>query len=82
MTATTQHSVRAHLLAIGTAALLLVLGVGVIGATTELAGAVIASGSLVVESYVKKVQHPTGGIVGELNVHDGSHVRADRKSVV
>ena len=37
-------------------------------AMTELSGAVIAEGSLVVESNVKKVQHPTGGIVGELLV--------------
>jgi hypothetical protein len=48
----------------------------VIGATTELAGAVIASGALVVDTNVKKVQHPTGGIVGELLVRDGSQVRA------
>jgi HlyD family secretion protein len=31
-----------------------------------LAGAVTASGTIVVESAVKKVQHPTGGIVGQL----------------
>jgi HlyD family secretion protein len=30
----------------------------------------------VVESNVKKVQHPTGGIVGELHVHDNSRVQA------
>jgi HlyD family secretion protein len=71
----TQRSIRAHLVAIAAAALFLVLGVGVIGATTELAGAVIAAGALVVESSVKKVQHPTGGIVGELLVHDGSRVQ-------
>jgi HlyD family secretion protein len=71
----TQPSIRAHLVAIAAAALFLVLGVGVIGATTELAGAVIAAGALVVESSVKKVQHPTGGIVGELLVHDGSRVQ-------
>jgi HlyD family secretion protein len=65
-----------HLAIIAAIALFLVAGIGVIGATTELAGAVIASGSLVVESNVKKVQHPTGGIVGELLVHDGSHVQA------
>ena len=29
-----------------------------------------------VETNVKKVQHPAGGIVGELRVHDGSHVKA------
>ena len=72
----TQQSIRAHLVAIGAAAVLLVGGVGVIGATTELAGAVIAAGALVVESNVKKVQHPTGGIVGDLLVHDGSQVQA------
>jgi len=72
----TQRSIRVHLLAIAAAALFLVVGIGVIGATTELAGAVIASGALVVQSNVKKVQHPTGGIVGELRVQDGSPVSA------
>jgi HlyD family secretion protein len=71
-----QRSIRAHLLALAAAALFLVAGVGVIGATTELAGAIIASGALVVDSNVKKVQHPTGGIVGELLVHDGARVNA------
>lgn len=61
---------------IGAATAFLVGGVGVIGATTDLAGAVIATGALVVESNVKKVQHPTGGIVGDLLVRDGSHVQA------
>ena len=45
-------------------------------AGTELAGAVIASGAVVVESDLKKVQHPIGGVVDELNVHDGDHVNA------
>jgi HlyD family secretion protein len=44
--------------------------------TTELAGALIASGSIVVDSNVKKVQHPTGGVVGELRVRDGDRVKA------
>jgi HlyD family secretion protein len=43
--------------------------------TTELSGAVVASGSLVVETNVKKVQHPTGGVVGELRVRDGDRVK-------
>lgn len=71
-----QLSIRAHIVGIALAALLLVGGVGVMSATTELAGAVIASGSLVVESNVKKVQHPTGGIVGELLVKEGARVIA------
>src|ERR1700752_3248568 len=38
------------------------------------AGVVIAQGQLVVDTNVKKVQHPTGGVVAELNVRDGSTV--------
>jgi HlyD family secretion protein len=72
----TRSSIRAHLLAIAAATVLLVGGIGVMGASTELAGAIIASGTLVVESNVKKVQHPTGGIVGELLVQDGARVKA------
>ena len=57
-------------------AAVIVVGVGLGGwaAITELSGAVIADGQLVVDSDVKKVQHLTGGIVAELNVHEGSHV--------
>jgi len=43
---------------------------------TKLAGAVIAPGTLVVENNVKKVQHPTGGVVKELRVKDGDKVAA------
>jgi HlyD family secretion protein len=39
-----------------------------------LAGAVIAPGTIVVESNIKKVQHPTGGVVGEILVKGGSEV--------
>jgi HlyD family secretion protein len=53
---------------------LLVGGVGGWAATTQLAGAVIAPGTLVVESHIKKVQHPTGGIVGEILVKEGGVV--------
>ncbi len=72
----TRSSIRAHLLAIAAATVLLVGGIGGWAPTTELAGAVIASGTLVVDSNVKKVQHPTGGIVGELLVRDGARVKA------
>jgi HlyD family secretion protein len=37
---------------------------------------VIAPGQLVVDSNVKKVQHPTGGVVGRLNVREGKEVKA------
>ena len=52
------------------------VGLGGWAATTEFAGAVIAPGQLVVNSNVKKVQHPTGGVVGELRVRDGDRVKA------
>lgn len=69
-------TIRRHLIA-GLCVLgMLVLGVGALSATTEISGAVLAPGLLVVDSNVKKVQHPTGGVIGELLVKDGVHVRA------
>jgi HlyD family secretion protein len=70
-------SIRSHLLAGVLAVVLLAGGVGGWAATTDLAGAVIAQGQMVVESNDKKVQHPTGGIVGELRVREGSRVKAN-----
>ena len=43
--------------------------------TAEISGAVVAAGAVVVDSNVKKVQHPTGGVVGEILIRDGMHVR-------
>jgi HlyD family secretion protein len=54
---------------------LLIGGVGGWASTAQLAGAVIAPGTIVVESNVKKVQHPTGGVVGEILVREGDPVR-------
>ncbi|KMO31186.1 hemolysin secretion protein D [Methylobacterium variabile] len=71
-----RRSVRRHVLLSLSAATLLTGGLGGWAATTELAGAVVAPGTLVVDSFVKKVQHPTGGVVGELRVRDGDVVRA------
>jgi HlyD family secretion protein len=53
---------------------LLVGGAAGWGATAQLAGAVIAQGMIVVESDAKKVQHPSGGVVGEILVKEGSEV--------
>src|SRR3954465_7411295 len=78
-----QRAIRRHLLAGVAAVTILAGGVGGLAATTEISGAVIAAGQLVVDSSVKKVQHPTGGVVGalggavgELRVRDGDHVKA------
>ncbi len=70
------RSIRRHLAAGLALGLVLVGGAGGWAATTELAGAVVASGSFVVDSYVKKVQHPKGGVVGEILVQEGAQVRA------
>jgi HlyD family secretion protein len=72
----TQSSIRRHLTAIFAAAFLMLGSIGLLGAGTLLSGAVVAGGSLVVESTVKKVQHPTGGGVGKLLVDDGARVEA------
>jgi HlyD family secretion protein len=76
-TASTLRSSMRRQMAIGLAVLGLVFGgVGGWAATTSLSGAVIAGGQVVVETNVKKVQHPTGGVVGEILVRDGDRVRA------
>lgn len=71
-----QHSIQRYLLAGMVLVALVTFGIGGWAATTELSSAVIAPGVLVVDSSVKKVQHPTGGVVGELRVRDGDRVRA------
>lgn len=75
-TSTAHRAIRHHLLAGLTLVGVLALGAGGWAATTSLSGAVISNGTLVVNSYVKKVQHPTGGIVADLRVRNGSVVKA------
>jgi HlyD family secretion protein len=70
-----RRSMRRQTLAGLAVVVLLFGGFGVWAATTSLSGAVISAGQVVVESNVKKVQHPTGGIVGEIRVRDGDHVQ-------
>lgn len=71
-----QSSIRHHII-IGLAAVALVAGgVGGWAATTEISGALIAPGSVVVETNARKVQHPTGGVVGEIATTSGNSVNA------
>jgi HlyD family secretion protein len=70
-----QKSIRLHLIIGIVVVLLLVGGVGGWASTAEISGALIAPGSIVVDSNVKKVQHPTGGVVGELRARDGDLVK-------
>ncbi len=69
-------SIRRHLIVGLTVVILLVGGLGGWASTAQISGALIAPGSIVVESSVKKVQHPTGGVVGEVRAHDGDLVKA------
>src|SRR6266436_354119 len=70
-----RRSIRHHILISLVVIVFLVGGIGGWAATSEFAGAVIAQGQLVVDTNVKKVQHPTGGVVAELNVRDGDQVK-------
>ena len=70
------RSIRGHLIFGLTLILVLAVGFGGWASTAQISGALIAPGSVVVDSNVKKVQHPTGGVVGEVRVRDGDIVKA------
>ena len=57
---------------------LIVVGVVAGGWMTlvPLSGAVVVPGNLVVQSNVKTIQHPTGGVVAQIPVHNGMRVNA------
>lgn len=58
--------------------LIALMGASVAGwaANSQLSGAVIAPGVIVIDTSVKKVQHQTGGIVGAIMVKTGDTVKA------
>lgn len=74
--ASVSRSMRRHAMATGLASVVLLAGVGGWAAATTLSGAVVTMGSFVVETNVKLVQHPEGGVVGELLVQEGDEVKA------
>ncbi len=71
-----RRSLGRHMTAVTLLALALVGGIGGWAATTELSSAVVATGTVIVDSNVKKIQHLTGGIVGEVAVKEGDRVEA------
>ena len=71
-----RFSIKRHLIVGLSVVILLAGGLGGWASTAQISGALIAPGSIVVESNVKKVQHPTGGVVGEVRAHDGDLVKA------
>lgn len=66
-----KHSLAVMVLAIG-----LLVGLGGWAAMAKLAGAVVATGRVVVEGNSKKIQHLSGGIVSEIKVAEGDRVDA------
>jgi len=75
-TTSASESIQRHIVAGSILVGALVIGLGGWASTAQISGALIAQGSIVVDTNVKKVQHPTGGVVGELFVRDGDHVKA------
>ena len=70
------RSIRLHMVTGLVVVLVLAGGFGGWASTVPISGALIAPGAVVVDSNVKKVQHPTGGVVGEVRVRDGDVVKA------
>jgi HlyD family secretion protein len=70
------HSISRNIWAGIAVSVVLVGSVAGWAGTTDISGAVIAPGALVVDSNVRKVQHPTGGVIGEIRARDGDRVKA------
>jgi HlyD family type I secretion membrane fusion protein len=71
-----ERTVRNHLVFALAVAVAVVAGIGGWAAFTEISGAVVSSGTVVVESSTKLVQHREGGIVREIRVKTGDTVKA------
>jgi HlyD family secretion protein len=71
-----RKTVRNHLLFALFTAMVVVGGIGGWATFTEISGAVVSSGTIVVETSTKLVQHREGGIVRDIRVKDGDVVEA------
>jgi HlyD family secretion protein len=71
-----KRAIRRNLGAAIVAVLMLGSVAGALSVYVPIEGAVVASGVVAVESNLRKVQHPTGGIVGALHVREGQKVEA------
>ena len=69
---------RAFLLTGALTLLVLVFGLGSVGALTQISGAVVTQGTVDVVGNRQVVQHPTGGVVKSIFARDGDHVAADQ----
>lgn len=71
-----RFSMRGHIVLGVTMALVLIGGIGSWAFTSKIAGAVVSSGTVLVDGEVKSVQQIDGGVVKQLLVKDGDHVSA------
>lgn len=69
-----EFGLRGRVIIGSVAAVLLVGGIGGWAATAKLSGAVISSGTVLVEDSLKVLQHPDGGIVRAIEVRKGQDV--------
>lgn len=69
-------SARWHLIVGFTALVALVVGLGGWSAMANIAGAIVTSGMIEVESNRQVIQHPDGGVVGAILVDDGDEIAA------
>ena len=72
----TQFGMRGRVVTGSIMALLLVAGIGGWAATAKLSGAVISTGSVLVDENVKVIQHLDGGVVRSIEVRKGETVAA------
>ena len=70
--ATLERDIRRALVAVA----VLVFGLLFIAAVVPIGGAVIGTGKLGVESRVKRISHPAGGVIAQIFVRNGSRVKA------
>jgi HlyD family secretion protein len=82
MAMNTRKSLRNTLLVGYSSIFLLVGGFGAWAELTNINGAVIANATIIAESYSKRVQHQTGGIVSKILIKDGDRVTAGQALIV
>lgn len=71
-----QARIRAKLRVVVIAVALMIFGFLLAAFTIPITGAVIAPGRLAPESQVKRIAHPTGGVIEHIAVQDGDRVEA------
>lgn len=71
-----KSSVRTHIMIAFSVIFLMLGGMVAWASMTEISGAVVASGTVVVEGNIKQVQHQEGGIVQNVHVKNGDIISA------